>query len=212
LSVDLSYHRREESTSRLDFYRRFFAIVRMPMIMPASCGVGLDAALAGVTHGSRGSQAIGGEGRIGPARTTGSGRLGHRVPRFGGERRPPAGTLAWRQYQVKLLSGHTAILGFSLADPHDESIADLKRAHHAAHLGLLVVLDDPASLEEVVLWFEEATTLTLLSQNGDTMIGDEVRSLLPRYFAIFFDDIKDVAPDLANVRFAVPRTGDRTLH
>jgi hypothetical protein len=134
------------------------------------------------------------------------------VPRFEGEKRRPAGTLAWRQYQVKLLSGHTAILGFSLADPQDESMAELRRGHHASNLGLLVVLDDPDSLEEVVLWFQQATTLTMLSQNGDTMIGDEVKPLLPRYFAIFFDDIKDVAPDLANVRFAVPRTGDKTLH
>jgi hypothetical protein len=134
------------------------------------------------------------------------------VPRSEGERRRPAGTLAWRQYEVKLLSGRIVMLGFSLADPHDESMARVKQAHHASHLGLLVVLDDPESLEEVVLWFQQATTLTLHSQNGDTMIGDEVRSLLPRYFAIFFDDIKDVAPDLANVRFAVPRTGDKTLH
>ena len=124
---------------------------------------------------------------------------------------PPA-SLAWRQYQVKLASGHTATLGFSLADPDDETMARLRKAHHAAHLGLLFVLDDPDSLEEVVLWFEQATFLTLLSQNGETMIGDEVRGLLPRYFAVFFDEIKDIAPELAGVRLAVPRTGDKNLH
>lgn len=128
------------------------------------------------------------------------------------ERRCPPGSLAWRQYQVKLLSGRTATLGFSLADPHDKTMARMKQAHDAAHLGLLVVLDDTDSLEEVVLWFQQSTALTLISQNGDVMIGDEVRGLLPRYFAVFFDDIKDVAPDLANVRLAVPRTGDRNLH
>jgi hypothetical protein len=64
----------------------------------------------------------------------------------------------------------------------------------------------------VVLWFHQATSLTLVSQNGDMMIGDEVRSLLPRYFAAFFDDIKDIAPDLADVRLAAPRTGDKSLH
>ena len=88
----------------------------------------------------------------------------------------------------------------------------MKKAHDASHLGLLVVLDDPESREEVVLWFQQATSLTLVSQNGDMMIGDEVRTLLPRYFTVFFDDIKDVAPDLANVRLAAPRTGDKTLH
>src|SRR3954466_6284281 len=102
------------------------------------------------------------------------------------ERPCPPGSLAWRQYEVKLVSGRTAILGFSLADPRDKTMARVKQAHDAVHLGLLVVLDDPDSLEEVVLWFQQATSLTLVSQNGDTMIGDEVRGLLPRYFAVFF--------------------------
>jgi hypothetical protein len=134
------------------------------------------------------------------------------VPRSEGEIRRPAGSLAWRQYQVKLASGRTATLGFSLADPRHKSIARVRRAHDATHLGLLVVLGDPDSLEEAVLWFQQETTLTLVSQEGDTMIGDEVKALLPRYFAVFFDEIKDLAPELANVRLAAPRTGDKTLH
>ena len=134
------------------------------------------------------------------------------VPHSTAGRRCPPGSLAWRQYQVKLLSGRTVTLGFSLADPRDKTMARMRQAHDASHLGLLVVLDDPGSLEGVMLWFQQATSLTLVSQNGDTMIGDEVRGLLPRYFAVFFDEIKDVAPDLAHVRLAVPRTGDRNLN
>jgi hypothetical protein len=134
------------------------------------------------------------------------------VPRSKVEGRCPPASLAWRQYPVKLLSGRTVTVGFSLADPNDETMARLKAAHDAAHLGMLFILDDPDSAEEVVLWFHQATTLMLLSQNGDMMIGDEVRSLLPRYFAVFFDEIKDIVPDLANVRLAVPRTGDKSLH
>ena len=134
------------------------------------------------------------------------------VPHAATKRRCPRGSLAWRQYQVKLASGHTATLGFSLADPHDKTMARVKRAHDASHLGVLVVLDDPDSREEVVLWFQQATSLTLVSQNGDTMIGDEVRCLLPRYFAVFFDEIKDIAPDLADIRLVAPKTGDKNLH
>jgi hypothetical protein len=38
------------------------------------------------------------------------------------------------------------------------------------------------------------------------LIGDEVQALLPRYFTVFFDEIKDIAPDLADVLFVrVPR-------
>jgi hypothetical protein len=127
------------------------------------------------------------------------------------KRRPP-GSLAWQQYQVNLMSGRAVTLGFSLGDPRDTTMARIKQEHGASHLGLLVVLDDPDSLEEVVLWFHQATSLTLVSQNGDTMIGVEVRALLPRYFAAFFDDVKDLAPELANVALAAPRTGDKNLH
>lgn len=105
-----------------------------------------------------------------------------------------------------------ATLGFSLCNPLDTTMARVMEAHDAAHLGLLVVLDDPESREEVVVWFHRPTSLTLVAQNGDMMIGDEVRGLLPRYFAAFFDEIRDVAPALADVRLAVPRTGDKNLH
>lgn len=110
------------------------------------------------------------------------------------------------------MSGRAVTLGFSLGDPLDGTMARMKERHRAAHLGLLVVLDDPDSLEEVVLWFHQAASLTLISQNGDIVISDEVRGLLPRYFAAFFDDVKELAPELAKVNLVVPRTGDKTLH
>lgn len=111
------------------------------------------------------------------------------------------------------MSGRTAILGFSLADPDHATMARIKSEHEASNLGLLVVLDDPDSLEEVVLWFQHATSLTLLSQGGDMLIGEEVRALLPRYFTVFFDEVKEIAPDLADILLApVPRTGEKNLH
>jgi hypothetical protein len=126
--------------------------------------------------------------------------------------RCPPGSLAWQQYHVRLMSGCTATLGLSLADPRDATMAQVKATHGAAHLGLLVILDDPDSLEEVVLWLHQARTLTLISQNGDTLIGDEVKAVLPRYFAAFFDEVKELAPALADVRLVVPKTGDKTLN
>jgi hypothetical protein len=125
----------------------------------------------------------------------------------------PLGTLAWRQYDVKLDAGHSVTVGFSLADPHDETIAEMKRRHGASNLGFLVILDDPDSVEEVVLWFQQASSLTMMSQNGAMLIGDEVQALLPRYFTVFFDDIKDIAPDLADVLFVrVPRASTGHLN
>jgi hypothetical protein len=100
----------------------------------------------------------------------------------------------------------------SLADPCDETMARIAKDHDAFHMGLLVILDDPESAEETVIWFQHAATLSLVSQNGDVSIGAEVKMVLPRYFAAFFDEIKDLAPGLASVKLAVPRTGDKRLH
>lgn len=127
------------------------------------------------------------------------------------KRRPP-GSLAWQQYEVNLMSGRAVTLAFSLGDPRDETMARVKERHRASHLGLLVVLDDPDSVEEVVLWFHQAGSVTLLSQNGEIMIGEEVSALLPRYFAVFFDDVKALAPELAYARLCLPETGAKTLH
>ena len=126
-------------------------------------------------------------------------------------KRCPPGSLAWQQYEVNLTSGRAVTLAFSLGDPRDETMARMKERHRASHLGLLVVLDDPQSTEDVVLWFHQARSLTLLSQNGEIEIGHEVRALLPRYFAVFFDDVKALAPELAEARLSLPETG-KTLH
>jgi hypothetical protein len=127
------------------------------------------------------------------------------------KRRPP-GSLAWQQYQVNLTSGPAVTLAFSLGDPRDETMARVKERHRASHLGLLVVLDDPDSAEDVVLWFHQAESITLMSQNGEIVIGDEVTALLPHYFAVFFDDVKALAPQLAHVRLSLPEPGGKILH
>lgn len=125
----------------------------------------------------------------------------------------PLGTLAWRQYDVTLDSGHCVKVGFSLADPHDETIAEISRKHCASNLGFLVILDDPDSLEEVVLWFQQASSLTMMSQNGAMLIGDEMKALLPRYFTVFFDEIRHIAPGLADVLLVgVPKASKKHLN
>lgn len=135
------------------------------------------------------------------------------MPRHLPETRRPLGALAWRQYDVTLDSGHCVKVGFSLADPHDETIAEIGRKHGASNLGFLVILDDPDSLEEVVLWFHQAASLTMMSQNGAVLIGDEMKALLPRYFTVFFDEIRHIAPGLADVLLVgVPKASKKHLN
>lgn len=127
-------------------------------------------------------------------------------------RRCPPGALAWREYRVALASGQTARVGLSLSDPHDRTMARVKKANGALNLGHLVVLDDPDSAEEVVLWLHQSHSLTLVARDGDTLIGHEVAAVLPRYFAAFFDEIKHLAPLPSDVRLVMPRIGDRSLN
>ena len=54
-------------------------------------------------------------------------------------------------------------------------------------------------------------------KGGDPFVfgrgGEEAQALLPRYFTVFFDEIKDIAPDLGDILLSpVPRIGDKTLH
>jgi hypothetical protein len=118
-------------------------------------------------------------------------------------KRCPPGSLAWQQYEVHQISGRAVTLAFSLGDPRDETMARVKEHHRASHLGLLVVLDDPDSVEEAVVWCHQTRALTLLSQHRDPVIGEEVRALLPRYFSVFFDDVKALAPQLSQARLAL---------
>jgi len=125
----------------------------------------------------------------------------------------PMRILAWRQYDVRLHSGRWAKVGLSLSDPHDKTIAEVKVKYTASHLGFLVILDDPDSVEEPVLWLRQAGALTMMSQNGAMLIGDEIKRLLPRYFTAFFDEVKHIAPDLSDVLFVrVPRAYNEHLN
>lgn len=81
------------------------------------------------------------------------------------------------------MSGRAVTLGFSVGGPHDGTMARMKRAAPVPRISGLIVLDDPDSLEGVVLRFHQAAALTLISQNSDIVISGKVRGLLPRYFA-----------------------------
>jgi hypothetical protein len=64
-----------------------------------------------------------------------------------------------------------------------------------------------------VLWLRQAGTLTMISRNGAMFMGEEIRTLLPRYFTVFFDEIRDIAPDLADVLFVgVPPANNEHLN
>lgn len=67
-----------------------------------------------------------------------------------------------------------------LADRHVQTIAEFKCEYGASNLGFLAILDDPDSMEGVALWFRQATSLTMVSQNGAMLVSDEILALSTR--------------------------------
>ena len=125
----------------------------------------------------------------------------------------PPGLLACREYPVTLRSGRAITLGFSLGDSDHKTLVRMKRACDALHLGLLVVMGDPETQEEAIVWIHQAAALTLISQSdADISIGTEVGELLPRWFAVFFGEIKDLAPGLEEIILVPSRTGQESVN
>ncbi|SKA34911.1 hypothetical protein SAMN02745126_05575 [Enhydrobacter aerosaccus] len=123
------------------------------------------------------------------------------------------GALAWREYQVHLPSHVTATLSFTLGDPdHEAWPAVVARQRGALAFGMLAIDDVPDAPEKAVLWTVEQDRLSIICERDDPDHSEEVKRVLPRYFAMFFDDIKDLAPQLAAREVLMPCLGDTTLH
>ena len=123
------------------------------------------------------------------------------------------GALAWREYQVPLPSRFTATISFTLGDPdHETWPAVVARQRGALAFGMLAIDDVPDAPEKAVLWTVERDRLSIICERDDPDPSEEVKQVLPRYFAMFFDDIRDVAPQLAAREIIMPREGDTTLH
>jgi hypothetical protein len=122
----------------------------------------------------------------------------------------PPGILAMREYRVLLPSGPTATIGFALSDfAHNSEPADVARRNKAVAFGLLAIHGVPDAPERAMVWFHDSTRLRYVLANGDPHPSDEIRRILPRYFAVFFNEIRDVAPSLAALIPVVPRIGDK---
>ncbi|WP_139374120.1 hypothetical protein [Enhydrobacter aerosaccus] len=124
-----------------------------------------------------------------------------------------SGTIACREYRVRLSSGRTATIAFALGDPScDFWPAAITGSREPLAFGLLAVVDVPGEAEEAVFWILDHGGLSLVPDNGKPHPGEDVQEALPGCFARFLDEVGDVAPELAEGRRILRRSLGRSLH
>jgi hypothetical protein len=108
------------------------------------------------------------------------------------------GRLATREYEVTLPDGTRAKLAFALCDlARENALARHARKRGAVAFGLLGFEGIVGAPAHPVLWVQTTSGMEMTVSDGDDQPAPELQRLIARHFALFYDDIKEVAPDLA---------------
>ena len=112
------------------------------------------------------------------------------------------GRLATREYDVMLPDGSKGKLAFALCDlSRENALARHARQREAVAFGLLGFEGLPEGPRHPLLWVRTRTGMEMTTSDSDDQPGAELQRLVARYFILFFDDIKDVVPELAALPF-----------
>ena len=112
------------------------------------------------------------------------------------------GRLATREYEVTLPDGTQGRLAFALCDlAKDNALAQHARRRRAVAFGLLSFADLPDAPRNALLWVRTKDGMEMTTAEGDDQPVAELQRLVARHFIVFFDEIKDVVPELATLPF-----------
>ena len=112
------------------------------------------------------------------------------------------GRLATREYDVALPDGTQGKLAFALCDlAKDNALAQHARRRQAVAFGLLSFAALPDAPRNALLWVRTRDGMEMTTADGDDQPGGDLRRLVARHFIVFFDEIKDLAPELATLPF-----------
>lgn len=108
------------------------------------------------------------------------------------------GRLATREYEVTLPDDTKAKLAFALCDlARENALARHARKRGAVAFGLLGFEGIVGAPAHPMLWVQTTGGMEMTVSDGDDQPGPELQRLIARHFALFFDDIREVAPGLA---------------
>ena len=125
----------------------------------------------------------------------------------------PDGVLAYREYEIAAPDGRTGSIGFTLgrADA-DSPAADFARQAQARAHGLVSILDYPGAPRHPAIWLQTEAQLGISVADEDEELSDDLRQIVARYLAVFFNDIAAIAPELAAIPLKSDGRGDRALN
>ena len=108
------------------------------------------------------------------------------------------GRLATREYDVTLPDGSKGKLAFALCDlAQENALARHARTRDAVGFGLVGFEGFGQGPRHPVLWVQTNTGMEMTLADNDEQPGAQLQRLVGRYFILFFEDIKAVAPELA---------------
>ncbi len=112
------------------------------------------------------------------------------------------GRLATREYDVTLPDGTRGKLAFALCDPaRDNALAQHARQRKAVAFGLLSFAELPGAPRNALLWVRTKDGMEMTTADGDDQPGGDLQRLVARHFIAFFDEVKDLVPELATLPF-----------
>lgn len=112
------------------------------------------------------------------------------------------GRLATREYDVTLPDGTKGKLAFALCDIlRDNALAQHARRRQAVAFGLLSFAGLPDAPSNALLWVRTKDGMEMTTSDADDQPTGDLQRLVARYFIVFFDEIKDVVPELASLPF-----------
>lgn len=112
------------------------------------------------------------------------------------------GRLATREYEVTLPDCTHGRLAFALCDlTRDNALAQHARRRRAVAFGLLSFAGLPDAPRNALLWVRTKDGMEMTTADGDDQPGGDLQRLVARHFIVFFDEIKDLAPELATLPF-----------
>ena len=125
----------------------------------------------------------------------------------------PEGTLAYREYEMRVPDGTRASAAFTLSDFSVDNVAsELAKRANAVAFGWISILGWPGGPRMPIIWVQSRTRVGLCPSNSGDDIPSDLRPVLAHFIAIFFDDIAVEAEELAGLKLAPVKPTNKTLH
>jgi hypothetical protein len=111
-----------------------------------------------------------------------------------------SGTVARREYEYHFPDGTSAALAVTLCFSDDSDAAKAARDKGALAHGLISVVGVPRAPLRPMMWMLTKNELVTLVVEADPAVSDDLHRMLVPVMRTFFKDVRDVAPDLADLR------------